>query len=338
MESNQTLNIPVMLDVFCRPEKLEIVFEVLKRVKPSILFLVSDGPRVGNQEDVKLISKSRQIVSDIDWDCDVHRLYFDTNMGLYRKNEVALDYIFDRVDRLIFLEDDIVADASFFYLCEDLLERYKSDLRINMICGHNPLGSYDKCPYDYFFSEAASIWGVAFWRRTYELFKMGFSYQSNLYERDLLRDISRDYKRFSAQLSALPKFGFYKGHPAGLEFWLRLNNVGHSQLNIIVSRNMISNIGFGHNASHASPLILMPRKIQRLFNMDTFNVRLPLKHPPYIINDKVYRNKIWKLIYGGRFESKLLRPTESVLRYLAFGSKKIMFSKILNRIRPKQEK
>ena len=36
---------PVMLFVFNRPDKLSKVFEVIKKVKPETLILVSDGPR-----------------------------------------------------------------------------------------------------------------------------------------------------------------------------------------------------------------------------------------------------------------------------------------------------
>ena len=50
--------------------------------------------------------------------------------------------MFEKEDRGIVLEDDDVVSDSFFYFCEELLEKYKDDERINMICGMNHLGHY----------------------------------------------------------------------------------------------------------------------------------------------------------------------------------------------------
>lgn len=77
------VDVPVLLFVFIRPDTLEKVFEVIREARPSKLFLVSDGPRINNEADRKLIEESRTIVNNIDWECEVNRLYFDENQGMY---------------------------------------------------------------------------------------------------------------------------------------------------------------------------------------------------------------------------------------------------------------
>lgn len=53
-------------------------------------------------------------------------------------NKVA-EYIWKHVNRCIFLEDDQIPSVTFFHFCSELLEKYKDDERIEMICGNNVL-------------------------------------------------------------------------------------------------------------------------------------------------------------------------------------------------------
>ena len=92
------------------------------------------------------------------------------NQGIYQIHKITCEFIFKHVDRCIFLEDDVITSVSFFKYCEVLLEKYKNDLRINMIGGMNHMGVTEELKSDYFFTKAASIWGFAIWRRTYEAF------------------------------------------------------------------------------------------------------------------------------------------------------------------------
>ena len=62
---------PIIFIFFNRPDYTQIVFEQIKLAKPSKLFLISDGPRDDNNEDIILCAKSRKIVENIDWKCDV---------------------------------------------------------------------------------------------------------------------------------------------------------------------------------------------------------------------------------------------------------------------------
>jgi len=115
------VNVPVVLYVWTRPDKLKRVFDVVRKAKPSYLFLVSDGAINGSQDQMNLIYESRKIVNVIDWDCEVHRLYYDENNGLFNMFKIVSDYVFSKVDRYVFLEDDVVPSLSFFSYCEELL-------------------------------------------------------------------------------------------------------------------------------------------------------------------------------------------------------------------------
>jgi hypothetical protein len=318
------IDVPVLLFVFVRPNTLRCVFDVIKEARPSSLFLVSDGPRINNPTDVERIIECRRIVEEIDWDCSVHHYYQDVNHGLYPMVREALDWVFTYVDRCIFLEDDVVPSLSFFRYCAELLERYKDDLRVNMICGTNHLGIYKEPNTDYFFSQAASIWGFALWRRTYEAFYDN-AYGSDQYILNRMKENAKEYKDFLKALDGYYKNEFYGGHIAGPEFYLRFIMCSQNKVNILPKYNLIKNIGFCEGSTHAaSDLRLMPKGVQKMFQMKTYEYTFPLQHPSYLVADKKYERKILRI--GARNHPFVMfyRRCESLLRRIYYKCEAIL--------------
>jgi hypothetical protein len=290
------VDVPVLLSVFIRPNTIKCVFEVIKEARPSKLFLVSDGPRPSHPDDIVKIAESRKIVEDIDWECDIYRLYYDENHGLYSMVREALDFVFYFVDRCIFLEDDVVPSISFFRYCAELLERYQDDLRINTICGMNHLGEYSEPNTDYFFSEAFSIWGFALWRRTYEAF-YDQTYGDDKYTIDRLKENTKKYKDFVKALDGYYKNELYEGHIADPEFYFRFIVYSQNKVNILPKYNMIKNIGFCKEATNKQDVPRkMPMSVQKMFQMKTYEYTFPLQHPRYIISDKKYEKKVLRIL------------------------------------------
>jgi hypothetical protein len=321
------VDVPVALYVFIRPDTLARVFDVIKKARPSTLFLISDGPRANVPTDKEKIKASRKIVEDVDWDCKVHKFYFDKNQGMYPMSQKSKEYIFSRVDRCIFLEDDVVTSVGFFKYCSELLEKYKDDLRISMICGMNHMGVYEDTNTDYFFSKASSIWGFAIWRRTFELFN-DFSYGEDGYILARLKENSRKYKRFSKSLEGYCNNKNYNGHPAGTEFFLALGMYSQNQLNIIPKKNMVCNIGCGKGSTHFSDDVRkVPRAIQNMFSMATYEYDFPLKHPTYVVEDINYE-KILFNIMGRSLHIKTFRFLERILREWCYSTNKQRIDKL----------
>ena len=71
------VDVPVLILFFNRPQQLSQVFEQVKKARPSRLFLYQDGAR--NERDLPGIEACREIVSQIDWECEVGRLYQAAN-------------------------------------------------------------------------------------------------------------------------------------------------------------------------------------------------------------------------------------------------------------------
>jgi hypothetical protein len=320
------VDVPVLLSVFIRPNTIKYVFEVIKEARPSKLFLVSDGPRPDHPDDITRIAESRKIVEDIDWDCDVYKLYYDENHGLYSMVREALDFVFYFVDRCIFLDDDVVPSISFFQYCAELLERYQDDLRINSICGMNHLGIYSEPNTDYFFSEAFSIWGFALWRRTYEAF-YDQSYGNDKYTLDRLKENAIKYKEFVKALDGYYQNELYEGHIAGPEFYFRFIICSQNKVNILPKYNMIKNIGICEEASYTpNELRKMPKGIQKMLQMKTYEYTFPLQHPQYIVSDKKFEKKVLRILVWINPIAAFYCKSDRILRKIYFN-RNILYKK-----------
>ena len=75
------VDVPVLILFFNRPQQLSQVFEQVKKARPSRLFLYQDGAR--SERDLPGIEACREIVSQIDWECEVEQLYQEKNCLLY---------------------------------------------------------------------------------------------------------------------------------------------------------------------------------------------------------------------------------------------------------------
>lgn len=325
------VDVPVMLFVFVRPESLKRVFDVIKEARPSTLFLVSDGPRDNVPTDKQKIAASRKVVEEIDWDCTVHKLYHDKNQGMYQTFRDTCEFVFKHVDRCIFMEDDNIPAVSFFKYCEVLLEKYKDDLRIYYINGMNHLGVYEKPNTDYFFSKRGSIWGFAIWRRTYESF-----YDLSLFDDDYvterLFEHTKGYKVFYNRLKECYESGTHDGHVPGFELFLAIDCYSQHRLGIVPTKNMICNIGYGEGStSNPAGLKQMPKRMQELYNMKTYELEFPLKHPKYVIEDLYYKKKVNRVM-GGTKDVYIYRFFEGIVLQFIYGSKKKVLVGLIKRV------
>ena len=310
------VDVPVSVNIWIRPECQKKQFEVIRQARPSILFVTSDGGR--SEDEWNLILKNRELYEKgIDWECKVYYLYENKNNGMYAMGQLRRNFIWSKVDRCIFLEDDQIPSVSFFRFCAEMLEKYKDDLRVLMICGMNQLGIYEDASADYFFSNAGSIWGVAMWKRTCNLHG-DFSFGEDPYVMKCIKNLVGNKKEIWKQFETCASSRSYDGHPAGDEFFLSLMCYGENQLLIVPKKNLISNIGSTENSAHAGEMRTLPRGIRRVFNIKTYELKFPLVHPKFIINDVDYEKQVNRIMGVGHPFVQIWRKAERfflILRY-----------------------
>lgn len=265
--------VPVALFNFNRPHLTRQVFEVVRQIKPRRLLLVADGPRASKPDDARLCAEVRAIFDEIDWECEVSRNFSDTNLGSFKRNSSGLNWVFDTVEEAIILEDDCIPSLSFFRYCEELLERYRNDPKVSIISGSN--FNYPRTEQkndSYFFSSYGASWGWASWRRVWQQVDLSMSWWEPEAGREMLRALfpqTAEWQHWHRVYESI-RSGEMKN---AWDYQLLLSCFRHSQYRVIPRVNLISNVGFGIDATHctdeSSSLNAIPRG----------ELEFPLVHP-----------------------------------------------------------
>ena len=107
MKHPSNIDVSVLILFFNRPDFLQKVFDEVKKARPSRLFLYQDGPR--GEQDMERIMQCRQVVADIDWECEVHQLYQEKNYGCDPSEYLSQKWAFSIVDRCMIARRDNLA-------------------------------------------------------------------------------------------------------------------------------------------------------------------------------------------------------------------------------------
>ena len=289
-------DIAVAMIFFNRPDTLKTVFESVREAQPSKLYLIQDGARANRPKDVENVAKCREVVSNIDWECEVVHDYSDINLGCGKRIFTGLSNVFMHEEYAAIVEDDIVIGESFLPFCKEMCERYKDDQRIHMISGMNHLGVYEECPYDYFFSQGGgAIWGWATWARCWNELDWNMEAVSNNYIVNCLKsgNTPNNVSKVIAERALVIRQGILKG--VSPTFWsLHFGLYGYlgSRLNIVPKYNLISNIGLTGDSAHATDSVnKLVKRIRVVFFSKIYEMPNKLRHPKYIIDDQIYMKK-----------------------------------------------
>ncbi len=309
------IDVAVLLIFFRRDEQFEQTFEAVRRARPRTLLLWQDGPRENRPDDIEGIEKCRKIAENIDWECEVHRNYHEKNMGCDPSTFYSHKWAFSIVDKCIVLEDDFVANESFFEFCKELLDKYEFDYRINHICGMNMLGEYQNYPYDYFFGYTGSnAW--ASWKRVVDGWSEEYAYLEDKHNIKNLRKIhGRKFEHWNRRTEKRKKMG--------IPFWesiLCFDSLMNSRLSIIATKNMVKNIGMTTDSTHSdTKLEYLTKEEKKLFDIPTFELEFPLKHPKYVVPDTEYFRQLDLFFANGHPFKRLYRKTYHILKYILHG-------------------
>ena len=114
-------NVPILFIVYKRPSLTRIVFNEIREIKPTQLFIFADGPKEGEESKCKTV---REIITQVDWDCEIKTLFQTKNLGCKWGEFTAMDWFFAHVEEGIIIEDDVLSDSSMFSYFKELLIRY----------------------------------------------------------------------------------------------------------------------------------------------------------------------------------------------------------------------
>ncbi|MGB3534838.1 MAG: CmcI family methyltransferase [Microcoleaceae cyanobacterium] len=284
------LNTPVVFLIFNRPQTTQQVFEVIRQLQPPKLFVIADGARYDHPEDISKSAATREIINQIDWECEVFKNYSETNLGCRQRVSSGLDWVFQQVEEAIILEDDCLPDLSFFRFCEQLLERYRHTKNIFVISGNNFQLSQKRTENSYYFSYYNHLWGWATWRRAWQHYDNTMQQWPDAKQNQLLSQVLSTPKAiqywsncFQANYEGFNSWGYAWTFAC----WL------HQGLTILPEVNLVSNIGFGKEATHT-------QTIDFIANLPTEEILFPLQHPDQINRQIEADNFTEKTLFSGR--------------------------------------
>ncbi|MBK9061102.1 MAG: nucleotide-diphospho-sugar transferase [Flavobacteriales bacterium] len=181
------LTTPVLFIAFNREKPARMVMEAIRQARPPRLYFACDGPR--NEEEKERCETVRALVSMVDWECELHTKFSDVNLGVMMGESTAMDWFFEHEEEGIILEDDTMPVQSFFWYCQELLERYRTDDRVWCIMGNNLMIEWEhKEEEDYYFSAHGygAYWGWAGWRRVWRKYDVEMKEWPECRDRQLL--------------------------------------------------------------------------------------------------------------------------------------------------------
>ena len=320
MKTSEVFDIPVALVIFKRAEKSLEIISRISQVKPSKIYLISDGGR--NDEEWEVVSKCRQAVEDsINWDCDVIKDYAEENKGVYDRIGLGACRVFDKERWAIFLEDDNLPEISFFYFCREMLHRYEGDQGILWICGTNYLENCTfKSQADYGITRCMLPCGWASWSNKFlssydkdfsEMATINMSIVRGTYLKRRL--FYQDLRNWRMEINHRKKGERYTSWDYQMSFSLRSGN----KVGIIPKHNLIKNIGVDENAIHGGGSFHRVMT-QRFCGMASIPLPEIIKHPDVLEIDAFIESRIEGIIlepirlYIERFTVKILRAVFNI--------------------------
>jgi hypothetical protein len=159
---------PVLLLGYNRPEQMRGLIRSLGELKPKLILLSVDGPKVNRINDLELVRQTQETVNEITWDAEIKTRFRESNLGLRKAVVDAVTWANSEYGKAIVLEDDVRAGPQTLDFLNHNLMMHKKNPEIAHINGYNlvpinhitnPGGASRLCIYPE--SYAWATWGRA---------------------------------------------------------------------------------------------------------------------------------------------------------------------------------
>ncbi len=298
---DKKLTAPVLFMIFNRPSTTQLVFDEIRKAKPAKLFVAADGPRQGKEGEIEKCQAARDIVKQVDWNCQVKTLFRDKNLGSKIAGTLAINWFFENVEEGIILEDDCLPSQSFFWFCQELLERFRNDSRVMHIAGMTYVEKKNNLNnYSYHFVRVGGIWGWATWRRAWKLYDIEMKTWPEAKKENILKNLFAGEPRLSSLYNRW--FSEIYGNTGAMDCWdyqWTYAKLINNSINIMPAKNLITNIGFGDESCHTSD------KKNQFAGLKKYELNFPLRHPKFIVVDREFNSQNLNFVAGNKFIGRL---------------------------------
>lgn len=179
------MNIATILFTYNRSYHTNEVIKALRQsiTLPKKLYIFQDGLK---QESHRIEwEKVGDLIRTVDF-CPVELHISDKNKGVAETIVLGINYVLERHEAMIVLEDDCVPSASFIQYMEQCLEKYKDNQRVWCVGGFNDPVELERDEYDVYGCGRTSSWGWGTWRDRWKKFS---------FDNDILKRLKKDKKK-----------------------------------------------------------------------------------------------------------------------------------------------
>lgn len=290
---------PVLLIFFNRETEALQVIDAIRKWVPKKMYIASDGGRTEN-ECARIRHLREKIKESIDWDCQLECLFQEHNLGCQWGPISAINWVFEKEDRCIILEDDCVPDFTFFEYCDQLLERYADNEIVWMISGENYVKDktmFEKA--DYTFSLKTNTWGWATWKRAWQRCDFNLRFWPVYKKEKVMSHTS--YMKYYSELEYLTKQldNIYRQRDKSIwDYQWRFHMMINNGLCIVPRNNLITNIGWGKFATHT-------KRKNDVYEVPVEGLSYPLHHPSCVVANADFDQQYGELLFRNKLRLEI---------------------------------
>lgn len=305
------MDTPVLLIGYKRSNNIKKILDLLLKFQIKNIYIYIDGS-INNHDFFENSKTKETALAYSKLNKNISILLKEKNIGLKYNIPEAINWVFNFHNKIIILEDDCIPNESFFSFCEELLNKYYSDLRIGQISGSNFLNSRNfkySNNESYMFSKITNCWGWATWKNRWEnIHDIEMDIWPEIKNKKYLEEYFENGKdvRYARKI-------FNQIYPNKI-IWDRawfLTNIINKRFTIIPRKNLISNIGYDNLASGPNPKkynslelqdlkfpLIHPIKVQPNKSVDDFLIKEGFSNPSikYRIINRLKKNKLFKYL------------------------------------------
>lgn len=245
---------PIIVFVYNRPDHAERTINALlnnPEAKDSVLYIFSDGPKVGAKEEVrKRIQEVKKYIHTIEGFKQVIIKDYHENQGLATIIMNGVTEVFKCHDRAIMVEDDCVASPYFLSYENRCLEKYKDDERIWAVCGYVDNSIVPKREGDdLFLVNRPSSWGYGTWKRCWDKVIWDIDELKKIFSSDKL---VMAFNRWGGMDFSRMMFGTFKNHNSSWAIRFDFGAFQNKAFTILPNKTMIHCIGMDGSGDHGA--------------------------------------------------------------------------------------
>lgn len=249
---------PILLITFNRPDHVRRVLTEILKAEPQDLYICQDGARDGNENDRIKVQEVRDVINELTSAFKINHIHFTlytlfqkSNLGCGPGPQAGITWFFENVEQGIIMEDDCLPHPDFFGYCEELLERYKNNERVQFINStlyHNKW----KCDASYGFSHYMVTGAWAAWRETWQGFDLDLpDLNAWSFRKQVLR-LTKNRAEANWWYFKVKEIQKDRSKKSYWDYQMQIHLFKNSALTIHPKVNLVSNIGFDAEGTHTT--------------------------------------------------------------------------------------